>query len=211
MRGNAKSYVGSSYVAPTATADYILEKLMDDEMYTNLNRTVQTAEIGNVSVSNFYFPWDRHFEIYFDVSATIEGSHTYYSNQKNWTDADGGQVNVLWRVPVAQTAQLFKTHANEQYGTVTLKDANGNTPANTAYVGTGYLVTISGVTYTAVVKADVDGDAQIQTNDVRKIMKHILGQETLSTAQQAAANVHTDNLQINSTDARQILQIVMRQ
>ncbi len=212
MRGNAKSYVGSAYEAPTATADYIVNKLLDDQLYTNLNRTVQTADIGTIELSNFRFPWDRHFEIYFDVTATLEGNgHTYYSNQKNWTDSDGNTANVLWRVPVAQTVQTFKTHATEQYGSVTLTDANGGTPVSSAFVGTGYQVTISGVTYTAIVKADVNGDATITSADVRDVMRHVLGQSTLTTAQQAAANVHTDKLQINSTDARQILQMVLRQ
>jgi len=211
MRGKASNYVGSGYTAPTATADYIVNKLLDDQMYTNFNRTVQTADIDSITLSNFYFPWDRHFEIYFDVDATVGEEHTYYSNQKNWTDADGGKENVLWRVPVAQTAQTFMSHATQQYGTVTLTDPNGNTPDGAALVGTGYKVVISGVTYVAIVKADIDGDAKINSRDVREVMKHILGQTELSTAEQAAANVHTDNAQINSSDARQILQLVLRQ
>ncbi len=211
MRGNAKSYVGSTYTAPTATADYIVNKLLDDQIYTNFNRTVQTADIGTIKLSDFYFPWDRHFEIYFTVTATVENEHTYYSNQKNWTDADGNATNVLWRVPTAQTAKTFKAHATEQYSAVaSLKDASGNTPSDTAYVGTGYTVSINSVTYIAVVKADVNGDGLIKTNDVRAVMMHVLGQSKLSTAQQAAANVHTDNLAITSTDARQLLQMTLR-
>ncbi len=209
MRGKGGSYV-SGYQTFTANADYIVNLLMGDQVYTNFNRTVQTADIGTITLSGFRFPWDRHFEIWFDVSATCDNTHTYY--QKGvWTGEEGTTVNVLWRVPVAQSVSAFKTNANECFSaSISVKDLSGATAASTALVGTGYTVTIGSETYIAVVKADVDGDARVKSSDVRDVMQYVLGAETLTTAQQAAANVHTDNASITSTDARRILQLSLR-
>ncbi len=209
MRGKASSYK-TGYKSFTANADYIVNCLLNDQLYTNFNRTVQTADIGTISLSGFRFPWDRHFEIYFEVTGTLEGSHTFYQ-QGTWTGDTGTTANVLWRVPVAQTVSAFKLSANAQYNTtVTVTNLQGAAASSSEYVGTGYAVAINGTTYIAVVKADVDGDGRIGSTDVRGTMLHILGARELDAAQQGAANVHTDNKNITSTDARQILQLSLR-
>ena len=203
MRGNGSKHLPNAE-SFDANADTITARLKGDEMYTNLNRAVQTAKIGTITLSNFRFPWDRHFEIYFDVSGSFTSARTYY----NKVDT------LIHRVPTKQTASDFKAHAAEQYGvsTVVVRNKNGITIGNNDLVGTGYAVTLGSdsTTYAAVVYAETDGDGKITTSDVRQVVQYVLDVETFSAAQKAAADVD-GNAKISSTDARRILQLALRQ
>ena len=199
-----------SYMRGTANGSYNgnanqIESLLEgDDMYTSLNRTVQTADIGTITLSNFYFPWDRLFEIYFSVSGDFSGYNTYYLKDSS----------LLRRVPTVQNGSTFTAHSKEQFGasTVTVKNLSGTTIGNADYVGTGYSVKFNNdsKTYAAVVTADVSGDGKITTTDVYQTMNRVLGAISFSAAQDAAAEVNEDG-KISSTDARQMLQLALKQ
>ncbi len=196
MRGQVTDFNGD--------ANDILALMKNSEMYTNLNRAVQTVEIDNVAVSNFRFPWDRHFEIYFDVTGTLGETVTYYVRNSS----------LISQIPVTQSFTQFSKNAKAQYGatSLTVKDLNGVVISGSTVVGTDFTVTmtINGLTltYQAVVSGDTDGDAKVNTSDVRQTMNKVLGLETFSDAQTAAADLD-GNGRVASTDARRILQITL--
>ena len=187
-----------------ANADAIAEKLMNSRIYTSFNRTVQMMEIDSLTTTNYYFPWDRMFEIYFDVEGTLGSTTTHYLKE-------GGLIS---QIPASQSYSQFSSNAKSQYGatTVTVKNLSGATISNSTVVGTGFTVamTVSGSTtsYYAVVLGDTDGTGTVTPTDVRATMQKTLGTTSFSDAQAAAADLD-GNGRVSSTDARRMLQITL--
>jgi len=82
------------------------------------------------------------------------------------------------------TLNQFKTHFD---GKVTVEGM-----ADTGYIGTGCKVTFDGVTYTAVVKGDVDGNGKVEPVDYVAVRLHILQADLLTGEKEAAAHVETE-------------------
>ncbi len=200
-RGEEASSGAGTY---ETNANAIAEKLMASQIYTNLNRTVQTMEIDSLSTSNYYFPWDRMFEIYFDVSGSLGNVVTYYTKD----------TNHVYQIPVSHPFSQFSANAKSQYGAsaVTVKNLNGTSISGSSIVGTDFTVTMtvsgSTKTYRAVVYGDTNGTGTINTLDVRQTMQKTLGQVSFSEAQAAAADLD-GNSRVSSTDARRMLQIAL--
>ena len=186
---------GGSTDAYTGCGQQVLNAIKAGEIYTDLSGRVTTMGIGDVTVDNFRCPWYRQFEITFDIFVTLE----FYSVGDYVT----GVVN-------QETASVFADRIATQLGvsSVVVKDFNGVVAANTVKVGTGFTVTASGKSYTVVIYSDTTGDGSVNTDDVRSIMKTLLGSVTYSAAQNEAAD-HDGNGKVSSTDARRILQDVL--
>ncbi len=187
---------GGSTTAYTGCGQQVLNAIKAGEIYTDLSGRVTTMGINNVTVDNFRCPWYRQFEITFDIFVTLE----FYSVGDYVT----GVVN-------QETASVFADRIATQLGvsSVVVKDFNGAVAANTVKVGTGFTVTANGKNYTVVIYSDTTGDGSVNTDDVRSIMKTLLGSVTYSAAQNEAAD-HDGNGKVSSTDARRILQDVLK-
>lgn len=189
--GDASAYNGCG--------QQVLNALMAGTMYTRLGRDVETADVGAVSVDKFHCPWYRQFEISFEITVSVD----YFT-----TDGD-----LLAQVTTRQSASDLADKLTQQYGatsvTVTLSD---NAPANAVYVGTGATTTITvdsaTTTYTVVIDGEVTGDGLSDSSDVRAVMLNVVGTQSLTEAQEIAADAD-GNGAITSTDARRILQDVV--
>ncbi len=112
-------------------------------------------------------------------------------------------------IPHNTTVDVFCKNARRQFDTVkTVVKKNGKTATASEYIGTGDLVTLNNgeqsVSYTAVVRGDLDANGTISTADVRRLLIFCIGASQFSEAQTAAADILTDNA-INTKDARQLL------
>lgn len=70
-------------------------------------------------------------------------------------------------------------------------------------VGTGYTVTIDGNTYTVVKKGDPSGDSTIDSSDLLKLQKYLLGSNKLTGIYKDAADTNSDGV-IDSADLLKI-------
>lgn len=190
--GDASAYSGCG--------QQVLNALMAGKIYTRLGDEVQTADVGTVTVDKFHCPWYRQFEISFEIIATLD----YFA-----TDGD-----LLSQVTTQQYADDLVAKLSQQYGAsaVTVTDLDGAS-VDAAYVGTGFTVTmtVDGAAhiYTVVVSGDVGGDGVSSTADVRDVLQNVLGTASFSDAQTAAADLD-DNGKLTSTDARRLLQDVIK-
>ena len=76
-----------------------------------------------------------------------------------------------------------------QYGDVTVTTADG-TQVSTGQIGTGYIVTIGGASYTAVKLGDTNGDADVTALDYVRIKNHIMNTTPLEGAYLSGADVN---------------------
>lgn len=113
-------------------------------------------------------------------------------------------------IPHNTTIDVFCKNVRRQFDTVkTVVKKNGKTATASEYIGTGDLVTLNSgertVSYTAVVRGDLDASGTISTTDARCLLIYCLKSSQFSEAQTAAADMLTDNV-INTKDARQLIQ-----
>ena len=97
-------------------------------------------------------------------------------------------------------------------GVVTITNSSGASASSTAFVGTGFKVTINGTTkstYTVVIYGDVSGDGKIGSLDLLKLQKHILNAEKLSGVYLESADANKDG-KILSLDLLVIQKHVLR-
>lgn len=73
------------------------------------------------------------------------------------------------------TAELISTYYNAEGVDVDLSNSTGEALGNTEYVGTGCVVTVGGVSYSAVVKGDTDGDGITSTSDLLNLKGYLGG------------------------------------
>lgn len=186
----------------------IIEKINNGTYYQDLRGDAcKVGDVGTVTLDRFRFPWYRIFEMTFDIHV----SHDYFT-----VDSAAG---FLKDVKVNQHAATFIDYAKADLSadSVTVADWDNAAVADNAYVGTGYTVTtVSGDTtssYQIVIKGDVSGDGKITTDDVRDVLRHMVGLETFDVAveaREAAANVDNDaSGDISSIDARRMLQMAL--
>ena len=187
---------GGDVNAYTGCGQQVLNAIKAGEIYTDLSGRVTTMGIGDVSVSNFRCPWYRQFEITFDIDVVLE----FYS-----------VGTFVTGVVEHETASVFADRMATQFGvpSVVVKDASGAVAAGNVKVGTGFTVTANGADYAIVIYSDTTGDGLVNTDDVRSIMKTLLGSQTYSAAQNEAAD-HDGNGNVSSIDARRILQDVLK-
>lgn len=76
--------------------------------------------------------------------------------------------------------------------------------AKNAKIGTGYIITVDGKTYTAVVKGDVTGTGDITTVDAARVLKAAAGKYKLTGVYEKAARV-SGKEEITTVDAARIL------
>ncbi|MBQ4617706.1 MAG: DUF4127 family protein [Clostridia bacterium] len=203
MRGNAGAYDTTDYKKFNGNADQIVDLLKSSKIYTDLSPST-AVEIEDVKLSGFRFPWDRMFEIYFDVEPRVAGN-VYYTKNDSY----------VYKVPADQTMMQFSQKVKAQYfaSTVAVRDADGFVLSNEQKVATGYptTLTINGTTktYQVIVTGDVNCDAYLNTTDVRQAMQKTLGVVTFSDVQTMAADVD-ENGRVSSTDARRMLQLTLQ-
>jgi len=188
--------MGNNPTAYTGCGQQVLNAIKAGEIYTDLSGRVTSMGIDNVTVDNFRCPWYRQFEITFDIFVTLR----FYSVGEFVTG-----------VPALETVSVFADRAAVQFGvsSVIVKDMNGAVAASDAKVGTGFTVIADGTSYAVVIYGDTDGNGEINSGDVRGIMKNLLSVVTYSAAQSEAAD-HDGDGTVSSTDARRLLQDVLK-
>ncbi|MBQ3094750.1 MAG: DUF4127 family protein [Clostridia bacterium] len=185
------------------TTKQVLPKLIGSEIYTNLNRTVQTVELTNVAVCGWRFPWFRIFEITFDITPTLGSTKYHYYSDHDYR---------IYDIPLKQTGTTFINNLKRQHGItqVTAKNWSG-TNVTSGYIGTDFDVTMTfgtqTIAYKTIVLGEVTGDGVMDSSDVRHVMSAVIDSTLLSEACQEAADFNF-NGRIDSTDARQMLQVV---
>ncbi len=97
----------------------------------------------------------------------------------------------IYGVPVGSTVSVLK---NAYYNTaVQVTNANGVSVANSDPIGTGYTVKLNGISFTAVVFGDVNGDAQLAASDYITIRRVCAGTYTTTNLALEAATVDVEN------------------
>ena len=89
--------------------------------------------------------------------------------------------------------------------TVTISNSSGKT-VTSGSLGTGYKVTLVGATtntYNIVVYGDASGDGKVNSLDLLKIQKYLLGEGKLSGVEKNAADASKDG-KVNSLDLLKI-------
>ena len=110
-------------------------------------------------------------------------------------------------IPAGTTVEAFCADARLQLDTV--KTTVDQKNPSSKYIGTGDTVTLNNgkqtTSYTAVVRGDVDASGTTSTSDVRALLKYCIDPSVFNAAQQAAADILTDQT-VNTNDARMLLQ-----
>lgn len=180
-------------------AQTVLDKLESGKLLTDLEEMSGLA-VGEVSLSDFSFPWYRTFEARFSCHVALETvTCTYPLNE------DEMLVEIPLGLTCAQLTAAFSHPAS-------LLSPQGTTPDS--LVGTGAVVEVNGpngpVVYTAVAPGDVTGDGVCDSDDARRILLSDAAGGILSAAQTAAADLSGDR-QIDSADARACLSFAVNQ
>ncbi len=117
---------------------------------------------------------------------------------------DGTMIKAI---PAGTTVESFCANARLQFDTV--KTSVDKKNSSSAYIGTGDTITLNNgkqtTSYTAVVRGDVDASGTTSTSDVRALLKYCIDPSVFGKAQQAAADLLTDQT-VNTNDARLLLQ-----
>ena len=117
----------------------------------------------------------------------------------------------IYKIQPETTIQTFKSKITTNSKTLTFKETNGNTAADSALVKTGMTLTLSdGTVYTLIVRGDVTGNGRIQQLDLSKFIAHYMfgKQYTLEGNQLKAIDLNCD-WQVELTDLSQIIDIYM--
>lgn len=103
--------------------------------------------------------------------------------------------SILSGIEAYTTATVVNTYYSLSGVNAKVTGANGQTLADTAYIGTGCKVTVSGVTYTVTVKGDANGDGRISTADLVAIKSYLGGNDNSlpHSVYRRAADFNGDN------------------
>lgn len=104
-------------------------------------------------------------------------------------------ASILSGVEAYTTAAVVNTYYGISGIASTVTDSKGNTLSDTAYVGTGCKVTVSGTTYTVTVKGDTNGDGKTSTADLVVLKAYLGGNDNYlpERAFRRAADYNSDN------------------
>jgi hypothetical protein len=96
----------------------------------------------------------------------------------------------IYGIPIGATVGVIKqVYYN---AVVEVTTAKGVVLANNEMIGTGYIVKINGISYTAVVLGDIDGDANLTATDYIMIKRVYLGTYSVDNIFIEAADVNVD-------------------
>lgn len=109
----------------------------------------------------------------------------------------------------AQTKGNYLVGIGPGHSAAELQAKDGNVSFNTAHIGTGTIATFKdGSQYTVMIYGDITGDGVINSADLLRLRKHLLGTDPLSGAYADASNIAIDN-QINSADLLRLRQYLL--
>ena len=173
-----------------------------------LSDGTKVTRIGTYIVNGLEATVDNH---YWDYVITADGAKGYvardylrdsngnvagsYLSSLQKTEIKDGNI---FTIPVTTVEDVKK-----EIGNVTsIKDKNGN-EITSGLIGTGAKVTVDGKEYTVVKMGDAQGDANINSGDLLRIKKYLLGDSTLDGVYYTAADTNFDS-KINSGDLLKI-------
>lgn len=196
---------GGDAAAYSGCGQQVLDAIETGAIYTDLNGTTAIAQVGEVSLSRFRFPWYRQFEMTFDIAATVGSYIAEGALIKNI----GTELTVIKFMPEL-AAQFDAT-------SVTVDRWDGTAPDRDEFIGTGCKASVTAAdnsvqSFYVVVMGDVagpiegGGDGKINTADAREVLRYALKIVSFSEAQAAAADIDASAV-VNTADAREILRI----
>ena len=99
------------------------------------------------------------------------------------------EENIQWNYPNTSARALIAHYTGAGH-TAQVMDAQGN---EVEKIGTGTRLVLNGVEYKFVLYGDVNGDADVDTLDLRIVSDHILGKTTLTDVYQKATQENGEN------------------
>ena len=120
-------------------------------------------------------------------------SSTDTSSSENTSGVSGSANIEISNTYMYMTPATTAIDVVNAYAGATVVNSSGTDISSTSdLVGTGWTITIDGVSYTVIKLGDVNGDGNITAADYVKIKNRIMGTNTLSDYQQKAADVNRD-------------------
>ncbi len=116
-----------------------------------------------------------------------------YVNLAGWTV--DRYTSILSGIEAYTTAAVVDTYYGLSGVSATVKSADGTLLSDTAYVGTGCKVTVSGATYIVEVKGDTNGDGKTSTADLISLKVYLAGDDSSlpDRVYRRAADYNSDN------------------
>ena len=137
------------------------------------------------------------------VRFLYKSNHIAVISENDNTESDTNINKIVIRenliyIPAGTTyAQLYKVFDVNKSEFCVLKQ--DTTPLTYGKLGTGMTATYGNDKYTIIVKGDLTGEGNVNSRDLKAMMKHLTGEMLLGRDTQKAADLNSDNL-INTKD-----------
>lgn len=201
---NGKTYI----IIKVQTNDY---SYITDDIYFNFkfyapSKSAQTLTFKTGSPDNEHKNWafmgldmienipESSFTVTTDPVSS-EPSSELDGDSYVTVDKDKKTVSVLYEDTAGETAAMFKTHF---LNNITMDCADDK------LIVTGDKFTFAGVTYTIIVKGDLNSDGKVTAADARMILRIAAKLETPDELTSLAADINSDG-NISTSEARDVL------
>lgn len=117
------------------------------------------------------------------------------------TSASDSQIEISEKhiyIPSGITVAKFRRSLNLSKDGLSIYKTSGES-LSSGKLGTGMRADFGGKTYTIILKGDLTGEGNINSRDLRQIMKYVTNEESPNSVQALAADMNTDS-KINTKD-----------